>query len=587
MPDENTLGREVIVIVEIDQDFCSRTYGVAPCTAAIGTTGTFKCYNTRTTCQDSDNYLTGTAITLRFCSKAADFPTGAETVQYLPFVESVSTSPMELNIAAGNSSVQPLGARESVTIKMRDAPYDDYLVDNYLSTRGFNPLDRSFFWVKWLARNEFYQNRSLRIRRGYVGQTVANMETSHYFIDKIVGVDSNGGVTITAKDVLGFAENNRSQAPLASQGVLDADITAGETSITLLPVGIGASEYPASGSVAISDEVMTFTRSGDVLTVIRAQNNTTASAHNEGDTVQLCLVYAGTRVDAVIEDLLTTYGNVDASYITTANWTAEADTWLADTTVNTVITKPTGVAELVGELCEQGTCFIWWDAINQTIPFLAVRPVSKASIIDITSEANIVADSVQITRQPNQRLSQIWTYYRQIDPTDSLDKTNNYSALGVRVDLDAESADQYGESRVRKIFSRWFKAENDAQVVLLGSRILTSYLKNPIYVTFNLDAKDRSLDIADVIRFNHRSFVDAQGDNKDTLLQVISREEISAGHTVRYKCQIFGFIGNFANIMANSANDFDSATQNEKDTGGYISNNSGLMNDGSDGYKIS
>lgn len=585
MVDENTLGREPITIVEIDQDFCSLTYGSAPCTASLGVTGSSKCYNTLTTCQDTANYDLST-LTLRFCSQSRSFPSPSEPELYLPIVESVSTNPTQINIANGNRDMQPLGKRSSVTIVMRDIPYDDARVDKYLTDRGFDPLTRSSFWVKFLKRNLYYQNRPLRVREGYIGQAVGDMRTRHYIIDKISGVDSNGRVRIVAKDILKLAEDKRAQAPVASPGVLLAAITNVAVSATLSPTGIGNSDYPASGKVAIGKEIISFTRSGDVLTLTRAQNNTEAAAHGAGDTVQLCFVVTNERVEAAINTLLVDYGNIDSSYVPLTDWEEEADTWLNDAIINAVVTKPTGVSELVGELCEQGGCFIWWDDVAQEIKFRASRPASKASIVDIDSDSNIVAESVSIDRAPDDRLSQVWIYYDQVDPTQGTDDASNFNLLRISADLNAEDITQYGESRVRKIFSRWLNSTGASQTSVLGSRILTACRDNPVYITCALDAKDRSLDIADVVRFTHRSLVDFEGNELATLLQVISRQEVESGHKIVYKFQLFGFLGNFGNIMPNGSVDFTSATQLEKDTGWYISNNAGKMSDGSDGYKI-
>src|SRR5690625_5902492 len=52
--------REPIAFVEIEQDFCNLTYGVAPCMAGIGVTGNTQCYNTLRTCQDTDSFSRGT-----------------------------------------------------------------------------------------------------------------------------------------------------------------------------------------------------------------------------------------------------------------------------------------------------------------------------------------------------------------------------------------------------------------------------------------------------------------------------------------------------------------------------------------------
>ena len=49
-------GREPISILELHLDYCSLEYGVSPCDASIGVTGTRKCFNTKFTCQDISQY---------------------------------------------------------------------------------------------------------------------------------------------------------------------------------------------------------------------------------------------------------------------------------------------------------------------------------------------------------------------------------------------------------------------------------------------------------------------------------------------------------------------------------------------------
>jgi hypothetical protein len=60
-----------IVVVEIDVPVCSLTYGTAPCTASIPTTGAIKCFNTTRTCQDKENF-TRSVLTLRFAEPFAE-----------------------------------------------------------------------------------------------------------------------------------------------------------------------------------------------------------------------------------------------------------------------------------------------------------------------------------------------------------------------------------------------------------------------------------------------------------------------------------------------------------------------------------
>jgi hypothetical protein len=88
------LGRKPLTLVEIDLPYCTRTYGVAPCTAALGTTGTAKCFNSRKTCQDPTNYAAGVK-TVTFCHNQDGIP---DIPGIFPALQSVSSRPGELKI---------------------------------------------------------------------------------------------------------------------------------------------------------------------------------------------------------------------------------------------------------------------------------------------------------------------------------------------------------------------------------------------------------------------------------------------------------------------------------------------------------
>ena len=97
---ENTIGREPLQIIEIEQPLCSLEYGVSPCTAAIGVTGSIKCFNTSKTCQDLPNY-DPEPLLLRFCKPQATQPEG---IFCIPSLQSVSTSPTQINVVGGSKS---------------------------------------------------------------------------------------------------------------------------------------------------------------------------------------------------------------------------------------------------------------------------------------------------------------------------------------------------------------------------------------------------------------------------------------------------------------------------------------------------
>ena len=592
MVDETTIGREPITIVEIDQDTCNLTYSVSPCQAALTVTGATECFNTFKTCQDTANYDRG-SLTLKFITPNTGFPKGEF---YIPSVVSVGRNPSELSIGSSDPDSRPLGRNASVKIVFKDHPYSDKFVDKYRLTRTYDPSERGTFWSKWLSRNPFYQNRPLRVREGYVGQTIAEMRTHNYIIQKVDGPDSSGKVTVTAQDVLKLADDRRAQCPLPSTGKLDAALLAGGSAITLTPAGIGNAEYPASGTAIIGSEIVTYTRVADAVTLTaRGLRGTDDEDHEQDETFQQCKSFVAIRVDLVIIDLLENFADVDSSFIPASDWATEASTFLAGFTLNALITEPTGVTELLSEIVQQCTCYIWWDEVDQEIKFRAIRPAVPDDTIvkQINENQNIVADSLKIERKTTERLSQVWVYFDQFNPTESVKKASSHRRLNITIDTDAETVNEYGERRVNRIFSRWFNSGNSGAANTASSRLLERYRDDPIYLTFSMDAKDRSILLADVVEFTHRSLVDFTGAPRVDVLQVVKITETEAGHRYEYKCQAFGFAlsgfgSRFGYIEDNAQVDYTSATDADKNFGGFICDTTteSFPSDDGDCYRI-
>lgn len=243
---------QALTYVELEIIWCPLTYGVAPCQAQLGVTGSAKCFNTRSTCQDLANFNLDTLhspteradpITLRFTIPTAYLPTDIEAI---PSIAEVDFDPATISLG------RDLGQRATVTVRFKDHRWSDtgQGFDKYVSERPYNPFTQGSFWGKFRARQPYLRGRKLRVIRGYVGQTLEEMETRHFVVEQYDGPTPDGIYTIVAKDVLKLAAGDRSQAPAISSGFLNADITDTATSLTLSPSGIGA-EYPLSGYAAI------------------------------------------------------------------------------------------------------------------------------------------------------------------------------------------------------------------------------------------------------------------------------------------------------------------------------------------------
>lgn len=584
----STSGREPIVYVEIDQDFCGRTYGTAPCNAQVGVTGARRCFNTLATCQWRSAWQR-TVKTLRFTNvQPAPDPLA------IPSVVSVETAPTAINPGGAGSRSGPLGQRASVTVTFQDHPDTDALTDPYYTIYGPSQRsiwqDRGTFWSKWLARNPYHVNRTIRILTGYVGQDIGEFVSRTYMIDRIDGPDSSGRVTLRAKDILRLADDDKAVAPKPSPGVLIEDYPASGGPGYLRVTGASAADYPAPRWVRVGREIFGYssvtTISGSEIRLnlfARGEYNTEVQAHRAGDRVQWCYVIQDSPVHVLVQQLLVNFSGVPAEYIDLAEWWDERNAWLSAFNVWGVISEPTGVRTMLSELAEQCQFLLWWDERAQRIRFEALKPLDGLAVAQLNDDEHIVADSVRMRADPGARASQVWVFYGVVDPTARVDDDTNYRHLLVRADLDAESADQYGEPSIYKIHSRWLTTEG--QALNAATRILNRRRDPPRTVTLEADAKDADIWTGDVVDVTHRGIVDFNGMPVTTRFQIISAEDVEPGHRVRYELQSYAFALGVRSAfwMADDAPDYSSASPTEKERGAWWADEDGTVG-GDPGY---
>ncbi len=506
-------GKETVVIVEIDQPLCSREYGdafVSPsggCTAVLGSSGARKCYNTASTCQDTANYTPGT-LTLRFGRNQEGLLRHYDNV--IGAISAIDTTPAAINLGGMDPSVSALGQREAVSMTIDDFKHSDLLVDKYRLQRKtgvassaspaetFDPYERGTFWGKWLARNPYHGNYALRVREGFMGDALEDMRVRHYLIDRIDG-PTNGQVRIVAKDIFSKVEARKAVAPLASRGRLSGDFPSGspDDHFAVTPTGIGDEDYDPSGYVKIGDEILQFTRSGDNFTVLaRAALNTTSGDHKQEDLVQQVLRYQTALAVDIVHDLFCTYSALgsggsptESAVIDKAAWDVAAES-LTELYTATIAT-PTPIRDLIGELMLQAGFTVWPNVETGMIEFKVLRAGTSSAVM--TDDSFIVDGSLGLAKQVDRRVSQVWVYYAQVDPTKDLENRQNYRSRLADDDVEAESDEQYGAPSIKEIFSRWIPQFGRATSLACAERILAMFRDPPTKASFNLHASRADL----------------------------------------------------------------------------------------------
>lgn len=581
---------DLFEMIEIDVPKCSRTFGTAPCTAALGGLTVRKCWNLRQHCADIDNYLEGTPLTLRFC-RDAPMPVGVSAFPTLISVREQSTS---VNIAGQHQNLTPLGRRSTLSVTIGDFTHDDVGIDPYQAERisgaaqasgiGYDVGANGTFLKRLKARWPHYAGKPIRLVRGYIDASGAltDATTTHYVISEIDG-PSDGELQIKALDVLDLANEKTALCPKPSPGLLEADIDAAVTSFVITPTGAGAS-YLTAGRVIIGSEIMGFSRSGDTFTVARARRGTTAATHNSGDTVQQVYTASSARLDDVAVDLIRNYTTTPATYLDApqqAIWAAEVTRWGAGLVLETDITAPTPVATLLGELGTLG-CTIWPDQVAQKMMLRMNRPLDGETARPVSDDTALAVENID---RDSDRLTQVIFYGGRLNPTKSLTEEANYAIAMLTVDPESFAA--YGAVRSRTIFTRWLDNADATTISIVSNRLLRRFKNAPKTITLRLDAAEKSVALMDVVDLTSDELADADGRPLTQKVQVYQRSEPTPYVDVEILCQMFDFVGRHGFIMPDGSPVYGSASQAEKDTGAFIAaDTKPYFPDFSDAYRI-
>ncbi|MBT9171147.1 MAG: hypothetical protein DDT18_01515 [Actinobacteria bacterium] len=430
------ISRTPISLVTIVLDWCSRTFGVAPC--AIGGR---PCYNTFPTCRVRHAFAR-TTRNYEFVSADAHLASG-HLILGRPYIKSIQYLPCEIK--------DNLTVSGRVIVEMYDEPDTDIGIDPYVLQR---PSVQGTFWKKLITRNRNYKGREIRIHEGFAGIT------RDEFRQKWVGVIDNitvgkGTVKIETKDLLKRLSDI--EVPPKLDIKLVAGITAAATEMTLTTVS--GLDRPA-GFVRLGDEIIRYTHvdppTNRLMGLGRGHFNTIATAHAINDKVQKVRFYWPDNPFNILVEMLFRDAGISWAHIDTAAFNYWRDWPGGEVPFSAIISEPTKLDKLYFEIVDLIDCKSWVAedlriTIRRNIPNEPGR-----SYFVLTDEANIIHDSTSVDLNEKSRLTRIVLYWDKTT-LGKIDDVGQYNRIDVAVDADAESANEYNDIIEKKIFCRWLR----------------------------------------------------------------------------------------------------------------------------------
>lgn len=458
----------------------TKTDIASKCSALLSGDVPTKCRNTLITCGQVSDYNPRTQD--NFFAKPSEKL--SKEIQFIPLLEDVDLSATKLSTASKNRN-SPLGTRNTVSVSLFDTQPMDWLFDPYYRERftgasefsgvGYNPDQRGSFWANYRARNPYYHNRALRVYRAPYGDG-SPLPYSSFLQQEIAGFGRDDKVVVKGKDTLSKAEPERAVAPRPSSGKLVSVLNPGDSSITLYPGGVGASYAPHSYLLVGKEVLAVGQQTGDTFPITaRGLFGTQETSHSADSNVQQCLYLPPDSPGVHVQTLLEDYAEVSPFSLTYAPWTDEV-TANIPFSYSVLITKPTSVLKILGELAESAGFSLWFDPLDTApgqVKLSAIKnPGVGAGVIE--DPGVIIEGSLTIDDDPDSRISQVLVNYGQINATQSETDPNNYFVNYFTADADAGSEDQYGSDELRIINSRWIAPTSTAGESI-AQRLLSRY----------------------------------------------------------------------------------------------------------------
>ncbi len=503
-PQQSYAPRTPVAFVVITCDFCSLTFGVAPCTA----TGE-KCFNTFPTCKDVPNY-DKTTKAYRFVSPVSPVP--LDLVR--PYVRSVKLLPTEIKTN--------LTVSGRVTVEMADEPDTDVGVDPYVTTRAAFPNIPGTYWKKWLTRNRNYKGRTIDIYEGYAGQ--AEGTYVRRWTGKLENITRSGSsVKIEAVDLL--KDLAKIDVPPKLDLKLSVTVTASQSSLTIFGTGTlyGADAAlldSPSGTLIIDEEIVAYS-SIDVATgiiggVTRGVYGTTPAEHQAKVKVGKVQVYPDQNAFDLMKSMLLNDSAIAAGNVNSAAFDYWRDYPGDEPNVSAIITEPTKLSVLFFELLDLVDCKVWVGedlkiTIARTMPSDLLREYSA-----ITDAHGIIHGSAKFDQNEKSRLTRALIYWEKAAVGKS-DEASSYGRLDVAIDADAEGPNDYDEVIEKKLFCRWLHTaghveEEQANFArnLMMRQVWRNRDASPI-VTVDVDLKDEAIKTGGWVSLSTDEIVDKFG----------------------------------------------------------------------------
>lgn len=206
------------------------------------------------------------------------------------------------------------------------------------------------------------------------------------------------------------------------------------------------------------------------------------------------------------------------------DWSTFTSVYLAHTSsylAKRLLQKPQEAEKLINQLNQLLGSNMWQVENTGLLKIKKFAPPDADDTIQTLTEDDEILTSVNVDRNTTTQITRALVYYLPIDEDADSEKAEDYQSLYLKIDSDLEDENNLNREIAFSIFNPWVYREADARRI--ASNRLRRYRWSPALVDFNIDPMNYDLWIGDLLDINCNKFVDNNGDNVDTRIQILTR----------------------------------------------------------------
>lgn len=224
--------------------------------------------------------------------------------------------------------------------------------------------------------------------------------------------------------------------------------------------GFAYSDYAATFTGKVTD----WSCKGDELTLVIGDEMLVAASKKipvENDSKTQYLDYRNTHPVDVMTDMLTNRLGIDASYVDTAKFVFERDTWLPGWRFDRVLTAPTGSDEYFNELQLETGSYVVHDGEKVSYKVFA-PPMPGQTIEEWTDRYHIMEETFTCKSGYKENFFNRSVVYYDYDESGQ-DNEENFETVVIAADTASQDITQWDETSTKTIKSKWIRTRTYAQ----------------------------------------------------------------------------------------------------------------------------